>query len=163
MMSTKDMVVMAHLRNNARETLTRMSRLTKIPISTLYDKLKQHEKGLIQKHTCLVDFAKLGFNTKVNILIKVDRDLREEVKNFLIKDFNVNSVYKINSGYDFMIEGIFKHIKDMEDFLERLDERFKLRERQVFYVIEDIKREGFMSDPQTVRIAFPEPQPVPKS
>jgi DNA-binding Lrp family transcriptional regulator len=156
-MSAKDIVLMAHLRSNSRETLTKMSRSTRIPISTLYDKLKQHEKGLIQKHTCLVDFTKLGFNTKVNILIKVERELREEVKNFLVKDFNVNSVYKINSGYDFMVEGIFKHIKDMEDFLERLDEKFKLKEKQVYYVIEDIKREGFMADPQTVSLLLQEP------
>jgi DNA-binding Lrp family transcriptional regulator len=74
------------------------------------------------------------------------------VKNFLLKEFNVNSVYKINSGYDFMIEGIFKHVKDMEDFIEKLDERFKLIEKQVYYVIEDIKREGFMADPQLVEM-----------
>lgn len=152
MISQKDLVLVAHLRKNSRETLTTMSRLTKIPVSTLYDKLKQHERNIIQKHTALVDFSKLGFNTKVQILIKVDREKREEVKNFLLKEFNVNSVYKINSGYDFMIEGIFKHVKDMEDFIEKLDERFKLIEKQVYYVIEDIKREGFMADPQLVEM-----------
>ena len=152
MISTKDMVMVAHLRKNARETLTEMSKKTNIPVSTLYDKLKVHEKELIQKHTCLVDFTKLGFNTKAQILIKVDRDVREEVREYLLKEFNVNSVYKINSGYDFMIEGIFKHVKDMEDFLEKLDEKFKLKEQQVYYVIEDVKREGFLSDPQLVEM-----------
>jgi len=144
--------MVAHLRKNARETLTEMSKKTNIPVSTLYDKLKVHEKELIQKHTCLVDFTKLGFNTKAQILIKVDRDVREEVREYLLKEFNVNSVYKINSGYDFMIEGIFKHVKDMEDFLEKLDEKFKLKEQQVYYVIEDVKREGFLSDPQLVEM-----------
>jgi DNA-binding Lrp family transcriptional regulator len=150
MVTGKDIMLMAHLRKNARETLTRMSRITKIPVSTLYDKLKNHEQGLIQKHTSLVDFTKLGFNTKANILLKVDRGLRDEVKDYLTKEFNVNSVYKINSGFDFMVEGIFRHIKDMEDFIEKLEERFEIRDKQVYYVIEDIQREAFMADPQTV-------------
>lgn len=154
MMSAKDMLLMAHLRKNSRETLTKMSRLTKIPVSTLYDKLKHYERSLIHKHTCLVDFASLGFNTKASILLKVERGIREELKNYLLKDFNVNTVYKINSGYDFMVEGVFKHIKDMEDFLEKLEERFEIKDKVVHYIIEDIKREEFMADPQTVEMVL---------
>jgi len=46
-----------------------------------------------------------------------------------------------------MMEGIFKHIKDLEDFMENLEGRFPIKSKQVFYIIEDIKREGFMADP----------------
>ena len=49
-----------------------------------------------------------------------------------------------------MVEGIFRHIKDMEDFIERLEERFEIRDKRVYYIIEDIQREAFMADPQTV-------------
>jgi DNA-binding Lrp family transcriptional regulator len=146
----KDFMLMAHLRRNARESLTKMSRLTNIPVSTLYDKLKQHEDKIIQKHTSIVDFARMGFTTKANILLKVDYEARDGLREFLAKEFNVNSVYKINSGFDYMVEGIFRHIKDMEDFIERIEEKFAIRDKKVYYVIEDVVKEAFMADPQTV-------------
>ena len=45
-----------------------------------------------------------------------------------------------------MIEGIFKQIKDMEDFLESLEQKFKILDKKSFFIIEDIKREAFMSN-----------------
>lgn len=152
MMSENDMVLIAHLRSNSRETLTKMSKLTGIPVSTVYDRLKQYKKGFIQKNTCVLDFGKLGFSTRVNVLVKVEREAREQVKDFLVKDFNINSVYKINSGFDFMFEGVFRHVKDVEDFLEKFEDRFSIEQKQVFYIIEDIKREGFLSDPETAEL-----------
>lgn len=150
MVSKKDLLIIANLRNNARATLTMISKRTNIPISTIYDRLKNHSGGLIKKHTTLLDFSKLGFNTRANITLKVDRKIRDDVKNFLIKHQNINSVYKINNGYDFLIEAIFKHIKDLEDFMELMEERFKIKSKQVYYVIDEIKRENFLTDPNMI-------------
>ncbi|MFH0978254.1 MAG: Lrp/AsnC ligand binding domain-containing protein [Candidatus Woesearchaeota archaeon] len=147
-MLDKDLLIITHLRKNSRETLTSMSRLTKIPVSTLYDKLKQQEASLIQKHTSIVDFSKLGFNTRIHMLVKVDREKREELQAHLVKEQNVNSLYRVNSGYDFLIEGVFRHVKDMEDFIEKLEEKFELRQKQLYYIIADIKREEFLANPE---------------
>jgi Lrp/AsnC family transcriptional regulator, leucine-responsive regulatory protein len=147
-MNSKDLLILAHLRNDARITLTNLSKKTNIPISTIYDRLKMQEEGFIQKHTTLIDFAKLGYNTRANITLKVDREQREAIKEYLIKHQNVNSVYKINSGYDFLIETVFKNIKDLEDFMEILDQKFKITDSQTHYIINDIKREAFMANPE---------------
>jgi len=56
--SKKDLIVISYLRQNARETLTRLSRKTHIPVSTIYDKLKLHEHNLITKYTSLLDLHK---------------------------------------------------------------------------------------------------------
>ena len=145
-LNKKDMQIIAHLRQDARMSLTTMSRKTTIPVSTIFDRLKVCEEGLIQKHTSLLNFAKLGFDARANITLKVGKEKREELKQFLMKNENVNSVYKINNGFDFLVEGVFKSIKDLEVFLELLEERFGVTEKSVYYIIEDIKREGFMSD-----------------
>jgi len=79
-------------------------------------------------------------------MVKVNRDLREEAKKFLINHLNVNSFYKISNGFDFLIEGIFKNVKDVEDFIDNINGRFKVEQVQVYYVIEDIKKESFMND-----------------
>ncbi len=152
MLDKKELVIMSMLRQNSRETLTKMSRLSQIPVSTIYDKIKMHENGIIKRHTCILDFSKLGFNTRANICLKVNKENRDELRDYLLKNQNINSVYKINNGFDYLIEAVFKHIKDLEDFLEMLDEKFKLKGRQVFYIIDDIKRESFMADPQVVEL-----------
>ena len=148
-MNQKDILIISSLRNNARETLTNISKKTNVPISTIYDKLKSYEKSLIRKHTSLLDFNKLGFNARANIMIKVDRSVRDEIKDHLIKHQNINSVYKINNGFDFLIEGIFKNMKDLEDFMENLEDKFQIKNKQIHYIIDDIKRESFMGDPLT--------------
>lgn len=152
MINQKDMLIISNLRRNARETLTNMSRATHIPISTIYDKLKFHEGGLIKKHTCLLDYNKLGYTTRANVLLRVDRSTREELKEFLIKHNNVNSVSKINNNYDFMVEMVFREIREMEDFLEKIEDRFKIKAKQVFYVIEDLKREEFLAEPELLKM-----------
>ena len=42
-----------------------MSKRLKIPISTIYDKLKKYDGNIIKKHTAILDFEKLGFGIKV--------------------------------------------------------------------------------------------------
>ncbi len=128
-------------------SLTTMSRKTNIPVSTIFDRLKANEDDLIIKHTTLINFEKLGFHTRANILIKVDRDNRLNLKDYLTKHKNVNSVFRINNNFDYMFEAIFKNIKELEDFLENIDVKFNIQNKEVFYIIEDIKKESFLSEP----------------
>lgn len=152
MITKKDLQIISNLRANSRQTLTSMSKKTKIPISTIYDRLKANEGSLIKKHTCLLDFNKLGFNTRANVLLRVDRSVREDIKEYLVKHRNVNSLAKINNNYDFLFEAVFRQIKELEEFLEQLEERFKVKSKQVFYIIEDVKREAFLADPEMLEI-----------
>ena len=149
-MNKKDLLIITHLRKNARETLTNLSKKTGIPISTIYENLKRNK--VIDKHTCLLDFNKLGFNTIAKILFKVNKDSREELQEYLAKHQNTNNVYKINNGYDYLVESVFKNIKDVQDFLETVEEKYPIEEKEVYYVIEEVKREEFMSDQETMNL-----------
>jgi DNA-binding Lrp family transcriptional regulator len=146
MIPTKDLMILTELRNNSRETLTNMSRNISVPVSTIFDKIRHYNGNLIVKHTTIIDFTRLGFNARANIMVKVDKGVRDEAKRFLANHQNINSVYKVSNGFDFLAEGIFKNVKDVEDFLEYFESKFKLDEVEVYYVIEDIKKEGFMND-----------------
>lgn len=149
MLNNKELIIMSLLRQNARETLTKMSRISQIPISTIYDKIKSQENGVIKKHTCIIDFAKLGFNTRASISIKVTKGKKEEMVEYLVKHPNINTIYKINNGFDYWIECVFKHIRELEDFLEYIEAKYGAK-KQVYYIIDDIKREAFMSDPELI-------------
>ncbi len=147
MVTKKDLMVLSCLRQNARETLTQMSRRIKMPISTIYDRLKFQERDLIKRHTTLLDFSRLGFSTRVHMALRVERTGRQGVESYLRSHPHINSLYKINNGYDFLIECIFKHLKDLQEFVEDIEERFPVIEKQLFYIVEDIKREAFLADP----------------
>ena len=148
-MKKSEMVILSNLRHNARESLTRMGRRTSIPISTIYEKMKQYEKDIIKKYTIIMDFGKLGFNTKVMMLVKTKKEDRDNLRGFLVENKHVNSIHKINNEYDFMIEGIFRELKDVEDFLERLEVDFGVVDKQIYYMVDEIKKEGFMSNAET--------------
>ena len=149
-MKAKDLQLIAYLRQNARMPLTKISKKTRIPVSTIFDRLKYNEDEIILKHTTLLNFAKLGYHTRANITLKVEREDKEELQKFLEKQGVVNSLYRINNGYDFMIEGIFKQIKDMEEFLDNIEKKFKIQDKKSYFIIEDLKKESFLANPDLI-------------
>ena len=151
MLKQTDIRIIAALRHNARETLTNLSKSIKVPISTLYDRLKSHEKSIMTKHTTLLDFTKLGFNCRANIMLRTCRNNREKLGSYLKAHPDINNLYKINNGYDFLAEGVFTNVKELEDFLEDLESKFELEEKKTHYIIEDIKREEFMSEDSMIK------------
>jgi DNA-binding Lrp family transcriptional regulator len=146
-MDNKDELILSYLRMNSRETLTNISKKTQIPVSTIFERMR-NENQIIRKHTTLVDFGKMGYPTVVNILIKSDKDHKEELKNYLYSNRNVNSFYKVTNGYDFLFECVFRSIFELENFIEHLENKFNIKSKQVLYTVEDIKREGFLSGPE---------------
>jgi DNA-binding Lrp family transcriptional regulator len=130
------------LRENSRESLTRLSKKTGIPISTIYDKLKEFNQSYITKHTILVDFRKLGYALRVSFLIKTSKHNKEQVKDFLKTSATVNNMYKINSGFDFVVECVFKDLDELDHFERRLED-FELEKIERFFILEEIKRESF--------------------
>ena len=144
MLTKADLKFISTLRINARESLTSISKKTKIPISTLYEKLKRHEESLILKHTALIDFSKIGYMCRANIMLRTNKEHREKLASYLKVHPAINNLFKINNGYDFLVEGVFVHIKELEDFLEELEEKFPLEEKKTHHIIDEIKREEFM-------------------
>ncbi len=149
-MKQKDMLIMSYMRQDSRAPLTSVSRKTGIPVSTIFDRLKLGAAGLIQRNTALIDFAMLGFSTRAQVLIKVGKHDKEKVQTYLSKSFQVNNLYKVNNGYDFLVECICKDMKDMEAFLDQLEQKFVIKTKEVHYVVEDLCREAFLADPQTL-------------
>jgi hypothetical protein len=71
-----------------------------------------------------------------------------------VKSLNVNSVYKINNGFHFLAECIFRDVKELEEFVDQIDERFSVRSKEVHYIIDDIKRESFLSQPDLIDLVI---------
>jgi DNA-binding Lrp family transcriptional regulator len=141
----KDKIILSLLRENGRMKLTNMSRKTRIPVSTLHERIKGYRGSLIKKHTALVDFRKLGYNARARVLLKVNRAEKEKVREFLKNSPCTNELMKVNNGFDFMAEFVFDSMKSLEEYLDALSERFVLESFQTYYIIDEIKEEDFLS------------------
>jgi len=139
------MLLIRCLRTNARATLTEISKETKIPISTLFDKLKIQQGAIIAKHTSLINFNEIGYHARVQIFLKTPVELREHLRSYLKHHEHINSVFKITNGFDFLVDGIFSQVQDAEKFIVDLESRFSPLTYTTHYVVEDIKREEFLN------------------
>lgn len=144
MLSEKDLAIIKSLRNNARKSLVHIASKIQMPTSTVYDKVGRYEQGIIKKYATIVDFEKLGYFKRMFIIIQTKEDERNAFQEFISQNEKVNSVYKINGDFDFLVEAVFKDEKEMYDFIRHLDGRFQTRKR-LHSVIKDIKRESFLN------------------
>jgi DNA-binding Lrp family transcriptional regulator len=57
----RDLLILSYLRQNSRMKLTNMSKASRIPVSTLFDRIVDLEsRGIIKKLTSLVKFEGFG-------------------------------------------------------------------------------------------------------
>ena len=80
------------------------------------------------------------------VITKVETTDRDRLKEFLERHSHVNSLFKINNGYDFMFEIIFEDLDKAEEFIEKLTQNFEIRENQVHYILDQVKVENFLSN-----------------
>ena len=144
-MKREDKIIISLLRENSRMSLTEMSKITKIPISTLYDKMKQYNVSLILKHTSIIDFSQFGYNTRAKVLMKAKKTNLQQLREQLMACPYINELHRVNNGFDYIAEFIFKTAKDMEEYLEDIGQKYELEKEEIFYIVDDIKREDFMS------------------
>lgn len=148
MIKESDLKIMSALRNNSRQTLTKISKQTKIPVSTVYDRIKVHEKNAIKKHTSILDFPKIGYNIRLNILLKIKE--KEKFNDFVSNNENINSAFRLEGDFEFMIDCIFKEMNEMKRFMEKINE-FGIEKRQYHFITDEIIRENFMDGGKNVR------------
>ena len=146
-MKQNDLIILSHLRKDARKSMVELSKQTGIPASTIYDRVNAHEKNSIKKYTALLDFEKLGFNGRIYVALRSEglKD-RENLFIFLKNHKCVNSLYKVNFGFHYLFEAIFRNIGEAESFLQELQEKFQLTEKRVFSVVEEVKKEEFLME-----------------
>ena len=150
MISKKDAQIISYLRKNAREKITDIAKQTGIPATTIYDRVRVHEKGLIKRHVALLDFSKLGLNTTAMIAIKASKEKRDKLNDYLKEHKNVNSLYRVNYGYDFIVECIFENPIQVEDFVDNLRTEYDIEEAKIYSIIHEVKKEGFLTDQEHI-------------
>ena len=141
--SEKEISLIKILRENSREKILPLSKRLGIPKSTLFDALKRLQKEKIISPKTLVNFEKIGFPIKILLAIKTEYSKRDILSNELKNHKNVNSVHIINNGFDFLAECIFQNQKEEQDFLDELESKHTILEKNIYNIISDLKKEEF--------------------
>ena len=140
-----DKQILRELRRNARTTLTKIAAKTNVPLSTVFDRVHLLEESIIVKYVALIDFIRLGYYTRAHIAIGVDVKERLILKKYLLATKHVNNLYRVNNGYDFLVEAIFVDIKEYEDFLNELKAAFSVTKLETHLLLKDLLREEFFT------------------
>ena len=141
----RDYTVIGYFRHDARTTLTDMSKTTKIPVSTIYDKLQRfQDRDIIKRHTSLVNFDELGYDIRVNLLLSVDHEDYDDVETFLNDHKKVNNVLRVSNGYDYIAEAVFRDMEEYDTFFNSLGEQ-PIDDIDQYFVMDEVKREAFLT------------------
>ena len=122
--------------------------------------MNTYDGKVVHKTISLLNFGEIGFGTRANVLLRAGKD-KEQLKRHLIDHLFVNSLYKVNNGFDYLAECVFRSMKDLESFIDHLREQFDVRGSEVYYVVDDLKREGFLADPSLVDLLVHQPASSP--
>ena len=157
MLTKKEILLLANLRQNGRQSITNLSKKTKMPISTVYGKLKNYEGKLIKKFTPIVDFHSIGYTARATIMLKVGQRHKQEIRQFLHNAKVVNTFYRVNNQYDYLIEVICKSLNGVQRLLDTMEGRFEVEKKEIHYILEEYKKEDFLAQPNF--LALTEVQP----
>ena len=154
MLTNKEILLLSNLREDGRQSITNLSRKTKIPISTIYDKLKMYERDqVIKKYTPILDFTVLGYAVRITLLVRVAADQKIRAKEFFQKHKAVNTCYRVHTAYDFLVEALFKSLEEVQQFLDATDACMAVSAKEVYYLLEECKKEDFLAEPKYLEIA----------
>ncbi|MBU0616031.1 MAG: Lrp/AsnC family transcriptional regulator [Nanoarchaeota archaeon] len=134
--------IIQYLRQGKRLNISDIARKLSIPISTLRDRIIRIENSYITKRASIIDFEKTGHNASAIVAIKT-KDAREELLEFLKQDQMVNSIWRINTGYDYMAEIICKDNMELYSWIDRLNVRFNT-EFNIFNILKTEDKEKFI-------------------
>jgi Lrp/AsnC family leucine-responsive transcriptional regulator len=134
------LTLLKHLRSDSRKSLSEISREDGISLHSLTGSLRQLEREVIVKHFSMLDLRKIGYNIRAHLILgaKDNKSLRV----WIMKSKNVNSCLCTSDGL-FYLECYFRDLKALYDFKDEVS-RFELVSLQEHFVVEELKREGFM-------------------
>jgi len=122
----KDFKIMKILRDNAKLTTSRISKLTRIPITTVHNRIKKLKKeGIIKNYTINLDYKKVGKGIKAYILVNyTPGKLKQEETAKKVKHIpGIEAVDILAGGTDLLAIARVKDIEELNDLIIR-----KLRE-----------------------------------
>ena len=133
------------LRQDGRRSLTAVSRETGMSVSTLFDRLRVWP--LWRRATVLLDFRRLQGVHAWFLVGAVPRLQLGAVEEYLRAHPGVNTVQRVATDADFLVEAVVPDAAALEAFVDGLVLGLRVGAVRVLYVLSDVVREGYLTDP----------------
>ncbi len=131
--------VLNFLRRNARVKKSEIAKETGMPASTVASSIRAIERRLGARYSSIINCRLLGFSTRAMFVINAKDSLALD---FLKDHEGVNTINRIDNDNIFLVECMFRGMKEMAEFTEDIRDMGGEVEKE-FHVIEDLKREEF--------------------
>jgi DNA-binding Lrp family transcriptional regulator len=119
----KDHAILEHLKRDARMSIRKISKLTKIRPSTVHQRIKRLESdGVIKGYTTKLDPEKLGENFTIFMLASGGLDKYLDDK--FLKSRHILEIHGITGEYDLLLKLRFKDIKQFNKFVIDFREKY---------------------------------------
>ena len=142
-MKPKDKEIIKLMRTGKRLNISEIARQLNLPISTVNDKIKRIEERYIIKRSSLLDYHKLGYFANAKLTIKIDHSQKDTFLNFLRQQSCVNSIYHINSNFDFLVDIVCKDVIELKHWIEDVKRNFSV-DISVFQILKVEEKERFV-------------------
>jgi len=140
-----DLLVLASLEPKAGVNLKSISSNSSVPVISAYHQIIKHGDKSFIKCATLVDLEEKGCIIKARMTFEKVSD-RNQLLNFLKNHPNTNSIHQIRKegGYDLLTEMLFDHKGKLDSFVTVLEEKYHVKDKLTYNIVEDVKREGFL-------------------
>lgn len=141
-MDETDKKILNVLSNNARTSISAISKKTGIPNSTISNRIhKLEENNTIEQYTAILNPEKIGVNITAIIIIQTETEKHENVEKELPKLEQVSQVYSISGEYDILIKVWAKSLEELNEIINSqirtIDGIEELRELIVMEILKD--------------------------
>ncbi|MEK6886692.1 MAG: winged helix-turn-helix transcriptional regulator [Nanoarchaeota archaeon] len=117
-MDEKDKILLNELKKNSKRSVQELSKATKIPSTTVYNRIKALEKeGIIKHYSVKLDNKKVG---KIQAFFEVTVN-PNGVSEFL-KKIKADDIYSIAGDYQFLIKSTFNDLGGVYSFTAQLQQ-----------------------------------------
>ena len=124
-MDKKDTAILAVLKENSKLSTQQIAKRTRIPITTVHNRIKKLEKaGVIKGYTVILDNKKIGKPLAAFILVTVDYKRLKELKRSqyelaqqLLKNQAVESSAMITGAADIIIKIRVGSVDELNEFV----------------------------------------------
>lgn len=142
-MSPNEREIIRLMRTGKRLNMSEIARQLRLPVSTVIDTIRRIENRYVIKRASLLNYPTLGYFSNARIAVKLSPSKKKPFLEFLKKEECVNSIFHINSGFDFMIDCVWKDALCMKEWILRVNEGFE-PQLQVFSIIKVEETERFL-------------------
>jgi DNA-binding Lrp family transcriptional regulator len=119
----KDLVILQHLETDARLSVRRLAKLTKIRPSTVHNRIQRLIKeGVVEKFTIKLNPEKIG--DKLTVFMLVSGALDKYIDEKIVKNPHIIEVHGITGEYDMLLKLRFSDMKQFNKFIIEFREKY---------------------------------------